>query len=141
MIGRREDIPSGDNPRFRGLRPRPAAQTRSLLHVVGSTFSPDLAELVAAEAPNFRLTTEATYDANPIDLLRRSDHWPFPRAGVPALFLTTGLHPDYHTPDDDVDRIDFPKLERIARLTYRVAWRVAQADAPPQLTPVPAPEP
>lgn len=38
------------------------------------------------------------------------DHWPFWRRGVPAFFVATkGKHPNYHTPIDDVERID-PKL-------------------------------
>ena len=65
--------------------------------------------------------------------MRRSDHWPFLLHGVPAVFLTTGLHPDYHTPDDDTDRLDFGKLERIAELTARAAWMAADGDAPKML--------
>jgi hypothetical protein len=37
-------------------------------------------------------------------VVRRSDNWPFLQHGIPAVFLTTGLHPDYHTPDDDTAR-------------------------------------
>jgi Zn-dependent M28 family amino/carboxypeptidase len=62
--------------------------------------------------------------------LRRSDNWPFLQRGVPAVFLTTGLHPDYHTPADDTDRLDFAKLERITELASRVAWITADGDAP-----------
>ena len=47
-----------------------------------------------------------------------------------AIFLTTGLHPDFHTPADDIDRIDFGKLERIAELAGRVVWSVANGPAP-----------
>lgn len=36
--------------------------------------------------------------------------WAFLSRGIPALFVTTGLHPDRHTPADDTDRIDFGKL-------------------------------
>jgi hypothetical protein len=141
MIGRHENIPRGNDPRFPGLQPRSAAEARRLVHLVGYTFSPDLAKLVKEEAPRSRLVVAAEYDANPINLLRRSDHWPFLLAGIPALFLTTGLHPDYHTPDDDADRIDYDKLERIARLTFRVAWRVADAEAPPRMVSAPTPDP
>jgi hypothetical protein len=45
------------------------------------------------------------------------------------VFLTTGLHPDYHTPDDDTGRIDFAKLERITELASRLAWMAADGDA------------
>jgi hypothetical protein len=128
MIGRREDIPDTSDPRFGGFEPRPAAETESLLHVLGYSFSPDLARLVAEEAPRLGLSLAAEYDGHRSDLLRRSDQWSFLTRGVPALFLTTGLHRDYHTPDDDVEDIDFDKLERIARLAFRVAWRAAEAD-------------
>ncbi len=37
-----------------------------------------------------------------------SDHAAFYGEGIPVLFLTTGAHSDYHTPDDNVDRINFP---------------------------------
>jgi hypothetical protein len=46
------------------------------------------------------------------------------------VFLTTGLHPDYHTPSDEPARIDFGKLERVARLAARAAWIVADGKAP-----------
>ena len=35
-----------------------------------------------------------------------SDHAPFARKDIPFLFVGVGLHKDYHTPDDRVDRID-----------------------------------
>jgi Zn-dependent M28 family amino/carboxypeptidase len=141
MVGRHEDVPSDPGPRFAGLRRRPEAQTQSLVHILGYSFSPDFARLVKEEARSLNLTMGTEYDRNPINLLRRSDHWSFLKAGVPALFLTTGLHPDYHTPHDDVDRIDFPKLERIARLAFRVAWRLAEADTAPRLVEMPTDQP
>ena len=41
----------------------------------------------------------------------RSDHLPYARAGVPALFFTTLLHADYHTPLDKPDRIDIAEAD------------------------------
>ncbi|PKP50063.1 MAG: hypothetical protein CVT94_02980 [Bacteroidetes bacterium HGW-Bacteroidetes-11] len=37
-----------------------------------------------------------------------SDHAAFYGEGIPVLFITTGAHSDYHTPVDNVDRINFP---------------------------------
>jgi hypothetical protein len=134
MVGRHEIVPSSTDPRFRGLPVRSESETRSWVHLLGYSFSPDLAGLVKEEASRLGLSARTEYDGNPIDLLRRSDHWSFLTAGVPVLFFTTGLHPDYHTPQDDVGEIDFDKLERITRLTFRVAWRLADADASPRFT-------
>ncbi|HWE39882.1 MAG TPA: M28 family peptidase [Isosphaeraceae bacterium] len=45
-----------------------------------------------------------------------SDHFSFYRKDIPVLFLFTGIHPDYHRPSDDVERINFPGMARIADL-------------------------
>jgi Zn-dependent M28 family amino/carboxypeptidase len=130
MIGRDEDIPDPDDPRFRGFAKSAAAQNRNVVHLLGYTYSPDLAHLAALANESIRLTIKQDYDHESQSLVRRSDNWPFLQRGVPAVFLTTGLHPDYHTPDDDTGRIDFPKLERITELASRLAWMAAEADAP-----------
>ncbi|MBS1655874.1 MAG: M28 family peptidase, partial [Bacteroidetes bacterium] len=36
-----------------------------------------------------------------------SDHTSFYRKDIPVLFFFTGLHPDYHRPTDDYDKINF----------------------------------
>lgn len=60
-----------------------------------------------------------------------SDHQPFYRAGVPVLFFFTGLHPDYHRPSDDFDKIDFGGMARITDMVVNVAQRLAvQQDRP-----------
>jgi len=65
----------------------------------------------------------------------RSDHVSFVREGVPAVFLTTWLHEDYHSPSDEVDAIDADKLARIARLAFWVGWEVAESVEPPTWNP------
>ncbi len=47
-----------------------------------------------------------------------SDHVPFARKGVPVISVFTGFHPDYHQPSDTVEKINFPKMTRIVRLSY-----------------------
>ena len=53
----------------------------------------------------------------------RSDHLPYARAGIPALFFTTLLHADYHTPFDNPDRIDIAKLTKMTRWMYATGPR------------------
>jgi hypothetical protein len=130
MIGRDEDIPDPDDPRYHGFAKTRAAQNVNVVHLLGYSYAPDLAR--AAEVANepIRLTIKQDYDRDSQHLVRRSDNWPFLQRGIPAVFLTTGLHPDYHTPDDDTERIDFPKLERITELASRLVWLAADGDAP-----------
>ena len=65
----------------------------------------------------------------------RSDHLPYARMGVPALFFTTLLHPDYHTPFDNPDRIDLGKLTKMTRWMYATGRAVANADGRPAVDP------
>ena len=73
------------------------------------------------------------YDNNASNLARRSDQWPFLKRNVPALFVHTGLHLDYHTTNDRPERIDYGKVERIARLVYQTSWDLAQQDSRPSM--------
>ncbi len=61
----------------------------------------------------------------------RSDHFNFARKHIPAIFLTTGLHDDYHRPSDDASKIDNDKLARIARLVFYLGNTIStDAQAP-----------
>ena len=98
---------------------------------MGSSYSPDLAEAIRKSNREIDLTLRMDYDNNASNMLRRSDHWPFLQRGVPAVFFHTGLHPDYHTQFDRPEKIDYTKVERIARLVYQTSWDLAQADSRP----------
>ena len=65
----------------------------------------------------------------------RSDHLPYARLNVPALFFSSLLHADYHTPRDGPERIDVAKLTRIAKWMYATGWAVANADERPRIDP------
>jgi Zn-dependent M28 family amino/carboxypeptidase len=65
----------------------------------------------------------------------RSDHYNFARKEIPAIFFFSGVHADYHRPSDEVQKIDFDKLTRIARMAFFTAWEVANAPQRPQWDP------
>lgn len=56
----------------------------------------------------------------------RSDHLPYAQAGIPAIFFTTLLHPDYHTPKDEPSKIDIAKLKRMTEWMYGTGWAVSE---------------
>jgi len=64
------------------------------------------------------------------DLIQRSDHWNFMQRGIPAVFFTGGLHADYHTDKDDVDKINFQKEELIGRIAFFLVHTVANQAGP-----------
>ena len=57
-----------------------------------------------------------------------SDHYRFRRRNIPVVVLFTGLHPDYHTPKDTPDKINYPKATQITRLTAQTIWEIAKLD-------------
>ncbi len=77
-----------------------------------------------------------------IDLIgTRSDYGPFRDQKVPFLFFSSGEHPDYHTPNDVPERIDYDQVASVASLVLRVTEHTANApkvaewtdDLPPRL--------
>jgi aminopeptidase N len=62
--------------------------------------------------------------------LDSSDQKSFHEAGVPAVQLFTGPHPDYHRPTDTVDKIDGKGLAKIAMVTRAAAFSLANLPAP-----------
>jgi Peptidase family M28 len=36
-----------------------------------------------------------------------SDHSPFLKKDIPVIYFTSGIHPDYHTPKDDTELVNF----------------------------------
>lgn len=55
----------------------------------------------------------------------RSDHYNFAKNGIPVIFYFNGVHADYHKETDEVQKIDFNKMEKITRLVFFTAWEVA----------------
>jgi len=133
MIGRNEEIPDTDNPRFLGLEKQSAENNTNSVHVLGYSRSEDLRSLVTQSNGRIGLELKFQYDDTPANLLRRSDHWPFLSNEVPVLFFHTGLHPDYHRPTDTPEKINYSKMEKVVRLVFLSSWAAAHSSPPPQL--------
>lgn len=133
MIGRNQEVPSPENARFKGLEKQTAAENSDTLNILGYSRSRHMRELAERSNKLVGLRLKFELDNTPLHLLRRSDHWPFLAAGIPVLFFTTGLHPQYHTPQDTADLLNYPKMERVVRLAFFSAWDVANAPSRPEL--------
>jgi len=100
--------------------------------------SKDLAEMgldANNEGPKFKLDTLWDKVDHVEGWYFRSDHLPYARAGIPAIYFSTLLHPDYHTPMDEPDRINYKKLKKMTDWMYRTGWKVANANKRPSLEP------
>jgi hypothetical protein len=58
----------------------------------------------------------------------RSDHYNFAKNGIPVIFYFNGVHADYHKETDEVEKIDFAKMEKITKLVFFTAWELANRD-------------
>ena len=52
---------------------------------------------------------------------------------MPALFLFTGLHGDYHKPTDDPQFVHYEGVERVLRFSYNVSDFLLRSDERPVL--------
>lgn len=136
MIGRNEEVQVGGGNRFRGLEVQTAESNANATNLIGSVRSPDLKAVFDRANKGIDLDLRYRYDNNVSNLMRRSDHWPFIQHGVPGIWVHTGLHPDYHTVFDRPEKINYAKMEKIARLVYQASWDLAQASGRPALLPV-----
>ncbi len=106
--------------------------TSNEINLVGGSYSPDLVAAIqrANERVGFALNDKYDHDSSQ-NVLFRCDHFPFLLKDVPAVWLFAGFHPGYHEPSDTVDRLNFAKLEKVARLAWGTVWEL-DGPAPPR---------
>lgn len=54
-----------------------------------------------------------------------SDHIPFQQKGIPVIFYNTDLHPDYHKPSDEADKINYDKVVDVSKIAFLNLWNMA----------------
>jgi len=129
MIGRNEDHAANRSQQVPEER---SSENTNSLNVLGTAFSPDLKTIISRSNSEAGLMLRFRYDFGAEDLMRRSDQWSFLQKGIPAVFFFSGLHPDYHTPRDTADKINYVKLEKVARLVYITTYQLSTSRAKPQ---------
>ena len=107
------------------------------IYVIGSKMmSTELGELSERVNKSFlNLQYDYRYD-DPNDSNRfffRSDHFNYARKGIPIIFFFDGVHEDYHRPGDEPQKIDYQKMEKVARTVYMTLWEVANRQARPKI--------
>lgn len=108
------------------------------VQLVGSRrVSTELGDIV--EAQNKKLAQPFTFDyqfdanGHPENIYCRSDHFNYARYGIPIVFVTTGLHGDYHQVTDEPEYIDYPHMARIGNFMYDLGMYVADMDHRPKV--------
>ncbi|MEO6528129.1 MAG: M28 family peptidase [Gemmatimonadaceae bacterium] len=112
------------------------AGSEEYLQLVGSRrLSTELGDLVETvnKAQRTPFSFDYTFDADghPDNIYCRSDHYNYARYGIPVVFLTTGLHGDYHQVTDEPQYIDYPHMARVGGFVFDLVNRVAALDHRP----------
>jgi Zn-dependent M28 family amino/carboxypeptidase len=107
------------------------------IYVIGSKkMSMELGELSERVNSSYlSLKFNYRYDdpADPERFFYRSDHFHYARKGIPIIFYFNGPHEDYHKLSDHADKIDYAKMEKVARTVFVTAWELASAPNRPRV--------
>lgn len=91
------------------------------LEIEGYSKSPELAAV--NEEENKYIGFNLVYQ--PESSIGSSDHAPFIKKNVPAIFYFAGIHKDYHKVSDEYPLINYQKAARVSQLAFRTALRIA----------------
>ncbi len=117
MVGRVDDLHKDKTPADNYIYLIGSDKLSSELHQISESQN--------AAQTNLQLDYKYNDPQDPERIYYRSDHYNFAKHGIPIIFYFNGLHPDYHRPTDDVEKIDFRLAEKTARLVFFTAWEIA----------------
>ena len=73
---------------------------------------------------NFAFDYTYSNRTHPQRVYYRSDQYPHIRFGIPSVWFFCGFTPDYHTPRDDLEFVDYKKMLKAAKLVYLTAYEI-----------------
>ncbi|HNG96312.1 MAG TPA: M20/M25/M40 family metallo-hydrolase [Acidobacteriota bacterium] len=128
----------GRSRKFDDSNPRNAELSgQNEIYLIGTTLmSTEFEQLFRRVNQQYlNLTYNYKYDdpKDPNKFFFRSDHYSYAKKGIPAAFYFDGEHEDYHRLGDEVDKIDFDKMQKVARTIYRSLWELAELKVRPKV--------
>jgi hypothetical protein len=73
---------------------------------------------------NFDFSYIYSNRTHPQRVYYRSDQYPHIRFGIPSVWFFCGFTPDYHTPRDVLDFVDYKKMLKATKLVYLTAYEI-----------------
>ncbi len=95
------------------------------LYTLTNNISPEIKEINSEICGKLGLIPDYSL---PRGFLRSSDHYSFYIKEVPVLNYSTGYHADYHKESDEISKINFDKMKRVADLCFLVGFEVANSE-------------
>lgn len=107
------------------------------IYVIGSEMMSTTLGAITKGTNNAYLKMDYNYKYDdPADTERfffRSDHFHYAVNGIPVAFWFSGVHEDYHQPEDHADKIDYQKLQTVARTIFLTMWKLADLKERPKV--------
>lgn len=98
------------------------------IYLIGSDLiSPrlhEISEMAKNNCCDIALDYSYSDTIHPLRLYFRSDHYNFAKNGVPVIFYFSGLHADYHKPEDTAQKINLRILHNRSNLVLHTAEAV-----------------
>lgn len=105
------------------------------IYIIGSNMLSDDLHEINEQANKTYTQLQLDYRFNtttdPNQFYYRSDHYNFAKNNIPSIFYFSGVHADYHQPTDDVEKINFDKVEKVTKLVFHTAWMLANNPTKP----------
>lgn len=87
-----------------------------------------LVEKVNSETVDFTFDYRFDSPNDPNRYYYRSDHYNYAKHNIPVVFFYDNMTIDYHKPTDDVDKINFKKLDKVSTLITQLALEISNLD-------------
>jgi hypothetical protein len=82
---------------------------------------------------NLKYNTRYDDPKDPNRFFFRSDHFNYAVNGIPITFWFDGVHEDYHQPGDEPQKIDYNKMEQVARTIMLTLWQLTELKERPKI--------
>ena len=108
---------------------RTKTDAAGLVPVGASMITPKLKETILNVNNKHKyLNLDWAYADTTRNVFSKSDHFSFHLKKIPAVWFFDGFYPDYHTPADDADKIDYDYLQKTCKLVYEIILELANED-------------
>jgi hypothetical protein len=107
---------------------------------IGSEYATNIRPLIHANSKTSNYVAHAVssfFDGS--DGNRGSDHLPFRKASMPVVWYAGGTPAEYHTPADEVNLVDWPKLAGVTRHALLTTADLANTQTKPEFVTEPKP--
>jgi hypothetical protein len=101
------------------------------VYILGTDKSPKLQDICRQandQTVHLKLDDAYNHSSGFGSFMNRSDHYHFYRNEIPVVSFFSGLHNDYHTTRDTMDKLDFDLWNRRVKLIFSTLYMIDQQD-------------